>query len=54
MLDRIRRRLLAWPHRGANTAMPVVDPYEGAQRLADQNRICRTLAEIRSEAATTH
>lgn len=50
MLDRIRRRLTVWPHRGTNAAMPVIDPYEGAQRLASQHRaIRRTLAEIREE-----
>ena len=49
MLDRIRRRLLFWPHRGVQAAS-VTDPYEGAQRLAQRHQaIRRTLAEIRAE-----
>lgn len=55
MLDRIRRRLNAWPHRGTTSPMQVSDPYEGAQRLASQHRaIRRTLAEIRAEEPITH
>jgi hypothetical protein len=55
MLDRIRRRLLVWPYRGADAA-PVADPYESAQRLAQQHRaIRRTLADLRAEGVTgTH
>lgn len=53
MLDRIRRRLHGWPQRGADAAIPVADPYEGAQRLARQHQaICRTLAELRAENST--
>jgi hypothetical protein len=52
MLDRIRRRLHVWPHRGPGAAMPVIDPYESAQRLArERQAIRRTLADIRSENA---
>ncbi|GIL31690.1 hypothetical protein [Actinocatenispora comari] len=54
MLDRIRRRLLSWPHRGGSAVASVADPYEGAQRLAQRHQaIRRTLAEIRAERVTS-
>ncbi len=52
MLDRIRRRLPAWPHR-TDARTPVADPYESAQRLARQHRaIRRSLADLRAEHVT--